>query len=252
MDMNTFFNDMDQDTFDRDSLLAALSLDVIKENIELQIDGSFESSLNFLGIVTDKFNEILQYDRIDEEDKREIKEQVIDFCDDLTSTISNKFDLGINMIFDDYENRLNLLFVLYDFFVLEEYDNVISFLKKYISANKNDLVESLNLPDEDGSDITTIANKKLGMDTAQVAILSHMDDIIEFIRRGDFITAEEFLSMIKESDSAEKMLSYYEESVIIGNFVPVLLNEILGSDYQQGSVSKVRGDLRVYFATGQE
>ena len=128
MEMNDVCTVLEQEAFDRESLLESLSLDVMTDNILLQLDGCFHSTLDYLSIVITKFKTILAYDGIDEEDKSEIKHQIIDFSDTLSQDIANRYNLGVNMVFDDYESHLNLLDTLYNFFILNRFSIVEDFI----------------------------------------------------------------------------------------------------------------------------
>lgn len=245
--VNTFFNETQQDSFDLGSLLNSLSLDVVSDNITLQINGKFDSDIDFLGIATDKFHTILEYDKVEPEIKSELKEQMIGICDRFTGMITDKFNLAPNMLFDDYQNRLNLLETLYHFFVLKEYDNVKTFIISYIEQNKKALIESLRT-EEVEKDITTLANQKRNLSEEDIFILSHEDSIINYIRRGDFITSEEFLATLPDSGEATELLNYLNEGTLAGNFVNVMLNEVLGSDYDNGAITRIRSDIRIHFS----
>ena len=103
MSTHDTINELNQDSLDKESLLASLSLDLMTDSIKQQIDGYVESPTDFLGIVLQKFNVILEDETISQEDKSEVKFQMIDFCQTIITEIANKYNMLINLLEDGYE-----------------------------------------------------------------------------------------------------------------------------------------------------
>ena len=55
MSTHDTINELNQDSLDKESLLASLSLDLMTDSIKQQINGYVESPTDFLGIILQKF-----------------------------------------------------------------------------------------------------------------------------------------------------------------------------------------------------
>ena len=123
MSTHDTINELNQDSLDKESLLASLSLDLMTDSIKQQIDGYVESPTDFLGIVLQKFNVILEDETISQEDKSEVKFQMSDFCQTIITEIANKYNMLINLLEDGYEAHKKLTETIYNFFILNPYEN---------------------------------------------------------------------------------------------------------------------------------
>lgn len=238
---------LETDSVEIQSLMDALSLDMMKDNIINQVYAESLSNTNFLDIVLEKFNVILSNESIDESDRSEIKSQMIDFCDDLVGTICDAFGLGVNMLSDDYISHVNLLSALYDVLVINKYDFVETFFINYIRANSSMLISSLGLTDS-GKDIASIACKKKNMSDSDVAVLSHLGDIITYITNNGLADADEFLTFASSGEvSISDLEGYYADGTICGDFTNNLLNSVVGP-YDSTNFTDLRNNIRIALA----
>ena len=236
--------ELETESVEIQSLLDALSLDMMKDNITNQVYADSPSNTNFLDIVLDKFNVILSDDSIDESDKSEIKSQMIDFCADLVAVISDEFGLGINVLGDDYESHVTLLSALYEVLVMYRYEFVETFFVNYIRANSSMLISSLGLSDS-SKDISTIAYKKKNMSDEDVIILSNLGDIISYITNNGLADCDEFLTFASSGEeSISNLSSYYEDGTVCGDFTNTLLNTVVGV-YDSNNFTNLRNDIRI-------
>ena len=166
-------------------LLDSLSLGVMRNNISQQIKGVISSQQNFLSIVIEKFEQIDK--NIEDNDaRREIQYEIIDFCRGLILEITDLYNLGYDDDLGDSKKVVEILSVLYNFFVLRSKEFVCSFFINYIQREKSTLIKSVEefgSIDEKVSDITTISNEKKNVSSENIWILSHIDSIINFINR---------------------------------------------------------------------
>lgn len=229
-----------------ETLLEALTLDLMKSNIEQQIRYEIPSTTDFLSTVFSKFRLILAMDELDESDKVEMRYQMVDFCDELIGEIADNYELCVNDVSDDYEHKIELLESMYNFFVLNRFHNIEKFLIGHIKFHKNDLIEALGLDDK-SKDITSMANKKKDISKENICILSHITEIIEFIKSGA-ITTDDFFEQVNDGEIFTDMVhNYFQECVLGGDFVSILLNEVLDDAYDSIESSRIRNTVRTAF-----
>lgn len=252
MSMHDTINELNQDSLDIESLLSSLSLDLMTDSIQQQIDGYVESPTDFLGIVLQKFNVILKDEEIEQSDKTEVKFQMIDFCQTIINSIADKYNLFINLVDESYTAHTTLVETLYNFFVLNRYENAEQFLVQYIKNNITSLVEAMDIHDN-GKDVSTMAYKQMNLPKQNIVVLSHVTDIIGYIRRADFIENEDFLNTLDVGEYyVDKLLSYCLDGTVAGNFVQPLLDDALGDDYDNMEFVRIRNNIRIAFSNIDE
>lgn len=244
MDYNTT---LETDKTDLESLLESLSLDLMKDNILQQINYQTTSTTDFMSTIFAKFKVILEQDWIDDDNKREIRFQMCDFCDELILSISNHYNLFINQISDDYESKIEIVNTLYNFFVLNRFDNIERFFIAYINKYKNELIETLDIDDK-SKDITSISNKKKNLSRENVCILSNITEIINFIKNNNTVDPVEFMELINDGEYyTDRLITYYQDAEIAGDYINILLSEVLNDDYDESEISRIRNNIRISF-----
>ena len=237
--------ELEINSLDRENLLESLTLELMTDNIVNQINGDMPSSTDFLSIVVSRFNTILQEDVIEDVDKAEVKHQMIDFCDNLLCIIADDFGIAINMISEDYNTYINTLTTLYNFLILGKYSNVENFLVEYISNNKQELIETLGFV-ERGKDIVSISNRKKNLNKDNIALLSNINAVIDFITTSDIIDYETFMNTIDDGEyHLSNLKELYADGTIIGDFVPTLFSLVIGDEYDNGEFARIRNSIRV-------
>lgn len=231
---------------DRDSLLESLSFDLMSDNIQNQILYNTTSTVDFMDVVKRKFNAILELPEVDDEDRVELKFQMVDFCNDLIGMIANSHNLFINLVSEDYESYMKLLDTLYNFLVLSRYSTVERFLINYINENKLQLIETLDIGDDKRKDITTLSNKKKNINKDNICILSNIDAVIQFIQHGLLVSPLEFIDIVSDGEYyAETLREYYEDGTVVGDFANSLLNCVLSDDYDTSEITRIRNNIRI-------
>ena len=101
-------NVSDYDSYDTDDtdvgdvVFDTLSLDIMTDNINSQINCEIDSDIDFIEIVFGKFNMILENrPNYDDDDVQDLKVQINDFCHDIISRISDKYNLICNFNYMD-------------------------------------------------------------------------------------------------------------------------------------------------------
>lgn len=238
---------LETEGLETESLLSSLSLDLMTDNMMYQIYNQTSSTTDFFHIVRMKFNAIVEDERIDNEDKSNIKYEIVEFCSRLIAEISNVYNIAVNLVSDDYATAISILDTLYNFFVLNKYSNVEKFLINYIKTNKMNLIDTLNINDR-GKDVTSIANRKKNLDKYDVCILSCITEITNFIVNGNFVEPQEFFDYIDDGEIyISSMRRYYEDMTICGNFVNTLLHTMASDGYDGSEVTRIRNSIRTAF-----
>lgn len=241
----TEFSSEDIQMASAEALLDSLSLGVMKNNISQQIKGTISSQQNFLSIVIEKF-EMIDKNVEDPDIRREIRYEIIDFCRDLIMEIVDTYGLYYD---DDYgdSDRVELLCILYNFFVLRGKEFVCTFFINYIQQNKNSLMEAICEKSQIDMDVTTISNEKKNFQKDNIWIVSHINTVIDFIiSRG--VEPDEFLRVINDGDYyVDTLLSYYSQDIIGGDFTSVYMEKYV-DDYNSEYSTEVRNDIRLAFA----
>lgn len=231
---------------DRDSLLESLSFDLMSDNIQNQILYNNTSTVDFMDVIKRKFDTILNMQEVEDEDKVEIKYQMIEFCNDLIGMIADTHNLFINLLSEDYESYMELLDTLYNFFVLNRFVTVEKFLINYINQNKLQLIEAMDIGDDKRKDITTLSNKKKNISKNNIYILSNIDQVIRFIHYSQLVNPMEFIETILDGEYyTEQIKEYYIEGTISGDFTVSLLNSVLSDDYDTSEVTRIRNNIRI-------
>ena len=230
-------------------LLNALGLSLTTDNIRKQITNETSTTVNFLDDVIGKFENYLAEETIEEEDKTEIKLQMIDFCEDLIQQITGEYGLFVNLISDDYKSVLSILNVLYNFFILNRYQSVEDFIILYIEANKEPLSKSIAVDDKH-KDVTTMSNQTKNFDPLDVFVLSNINEIINFIKNNDIIDSQEFIDIINDGEYfVSKINELFNDGTLYGNFVPKILQIVLGAVYDRNEATRIRNSIRTSFYT---
>lgn len=246
------FNTYDTDDTDlEDTVFDTLSLDMMTDNINSQINCELNSDTDFIEIVFGKFNMILENRmNYDEDDVQDLKIQINDFCHDIISRISDKYNLICNFNYmDESLSYMTVLESLYNFFVLDKYSNVENFLIQYISSNSALLAEELNIPTDDIEDITTASNKQRQLDPNIIVVLSHIEDTLDLIRNSYDIDPLTFIDTVDDGGvHVSNIREYVESGELMGDFIRPLLNDVI-TDYSDYSSTKIRADIRTALMT---
>lgn len=244
------FDTYDADDTDLEDLVFdTLSLDIMTDNIRSQINCDIEPYTDFIEIVFGKFNMIIDNKpNYDDDDVQDLKLQINDFCHDIISEISDRYNLICNFNYmDESLSYMTVLESLYNFFVLNKYSNVKAFLIQYIQSHSKELAQSV-ATSTNIEDITTASNKQRQLDADIVTVLSHLDDVIDNIKQYD-INPMTFIDVIDDGGiHVTNIREYVECGELMGDFVRPLLRDVL-TDYSDYSSVGIRASIRTALMT---
>ena len=248
----TEFNPEDIPDTPVEVLLDSLSLGVMRSNISQQIKGAISSQQNFLSVVIDKFEQIDQ--NIEDPDvQREIQMEIIDFCHGLILEITDLYNLGFDDSYSNSKKLIEILTVLYSFFVLRSKEFVCSFFKNYIQKEKNHLIELVGKfgdIDEKVSDVTSISYEKKKISKENTWVISHMDTIINFIMSNE-IDPLDFIETINDGDYyITQLYEYFLDGIICGNFTNQYIANYM-DEYNAKDCIEIRNEIRLSFLSEQ-
>ena len=230
-----------------ESLLDALSLDVVKRNIEQQIDGTISPNRNFLSVVIAKFNAIIE-NKVDPEEINEIKNEMLEFSSHLVAKICDRYRIGIDPVTDDSMEYLDILNNLYKFFVYDKGFYVKTFVLQYIIRNKRSIIESLEI-DSKKTDITSNALRKRNLSNDDVAILSQINEVIDYVKDSVELGPLEFLDVIDDGDYVvNELIDYYTDNILCGDFTHQYVSEVI-DERSSESALQIRNDIRIELST---
>lgn len=223
-----------------DDVLESLSLEVMRDSIYQQIYDELPPNRDFLSIVLNKFNFIIESDELDDEIKALVNTEIAEFCDKIIDYIVGKFDLAYNEISG---KETEIADMLYQFFVMRRSSNTETFVMRYIDENKSAIVEQLGL--EKGSDVVFASLSKKITDPDTIKIVANVDSVINYIT-GLQIPAMDFLDVLSADGEyyTQMMIDYMEEQTIMGNFASEYMHGIL-SEYDSDYASQIRNDIRI-------
>ena len=229
-----------------DSLLESLSLPIMENSIRDQIENGFNTTRDFLDIVLRKFKAIEE--NADDDSKRGIRSEIVDWANDLIHAIVNQYGLGYNNINEEsVDGSLDILETLYHFFVLDKHQNTINFFIQYIDCNKKEIANQMKL-NARGGDITTMANRKKNIPKDNVPILSNLDEVIQYISSEAGISSDEFLDLIDDGDYyIANVISYYNQDMLMGDFYQQYISGEVGS-YADDISMALRSEIRTHLA----
>lgn len=223
------------------SLLEYLSLEVIGLNITQQLDGSLESSRDFLTPALQRY-EFFRANKTEASDIKELDDEIISFCAKIIGAISDRYHIHIDPVTDDSLDYLEIADTLYTFFILYREEYVTNYLIHYILKDGMKIVEAMDLG-QNATDLSTQAYKKLGVDKDTVTIIANINGIIDYIVTEDDFPPEEFLSVVGTGDNCVEVLAdYYQTYVVCGSFGREYLDIVADRTTEQSL--RIRNNIR--------
>ena len=225
-----------------EEILDSLSLELMRDNIYQQIYEELPPNRDFMSVVLDKFNFIIENGEFDDDVKAIVNTEITDFCNKIINYIVDKFDLAYNEL---EGSEKEIAEMMYQFFVVQRPENTKTFMIQYIDENKADIIDQLGL--EKGSDVVFSSLSKKISDPDNIKIIANVDAVINYII-GLQIPAEDFLEILSTDGGyyTQQLMDYMEEQTILGNFVSEYIQGIL-DEYDSDYASQIRNDIRIHF-----
>lgn len=226
--------------YSADELLGTLSLSVMRDNIQSQIDDANTSDRDFLSVVRGKFDVIKEGD-YDSETMSLVNQEIGKFYNEIVTKIIGKFKLVYGSS-DDLEEVAD---TLYNFFVYQRRSNTECFLETYIDENMRSIIEQLGLDKNTDVMTTTTVQKSSDPDAARIA--ANINTVIDYIFSMN-ISSDEFLDVLSSTGDyyVAKMIEYADAGEIDGHYPTLYMKEIM-SEYDSDYASEIRNTLRVNF-----
>lgn len=223
-----------------DDLLETLSLSVMRDNIQSQIDDVNLSDRDFLSVVRGKFDVISEGD-YDSETMSLVNQEINKFYNEITNKIVSKFHL----VYGSSDDLSEVTDVLYNFFVTQRKANTEQFIQSYIDEHMNDIIEQLGLDKLTDSATTSMVQKSSDPNAARIA--ANVNTVIDYIFSMN-ISSSEFLDVLSSEGDyyVAKMIDYADAGEIDGNYPTMYMRGIL-SEYDSDYASEIRNSLRVEF-----
>jgi len=236
-------NPLDLEERTIEDLLESLSLDTVRDSIVGQIRGTIAPNRDFLGIVISKVHTILDT-IVDTGMIREIENDVTDFCQSIMIEFPAVFHICLHPAEEDSLNHLTMLDAMYNFFIIRRESYVRDFLLDYITQNKTIIIDQLGLGLKK-TDVSTLAGKKRDMERDDIAIISSINEVMDYIREDSGVTPDTFFNTIDDGEYyIRTMMDYYANCEITGNFVPTYLDMVLDECCSEAAL-RVRNDIRI-------
>ena len=127
------------------------------------------------------FSEIFEDDTIPQDDLATVTDQFTQICCHIINYINEKFDTDIEIesIMDSSHNLPGITKAMYQFFIVEFYDNILSIMKNYISENLSSLYDNFSELNQKKDVMTGYFKKELSEEMSIIA--SNIYDVTDFI-----------------------------------------------------------------------
>ena len=127
------------------------------------------------------FSEIFEDDTIPHDDLATVTDQFTQICCHIINYINEKFDTDIEVesIMDSSHNLPGITKAMYQFFIVEFYDNILSIMKNYISENLSSLYDNFSELNQKKDVMTGYFKKELSEEMSIIA--SNIYDVTDFI-----------------------------------------------------------------------
>lgn len=225
-------------------LLDTLSLSVMVDNIQSQINDVNISGRDFIEIVRRKFDIIKEGD-FDSETMSQINDEINTFYNKVVNQLVDKF----NLTYSSSEDLGEVAETMYMFFTVQRKANTERFIESYIEEHMDEIVEALEL--RKLNDVMTMKYVRSAGDTDAARIAANINNVIEYIL-GLGISSDEFLDVLSGDGDyyVSKMQEYKDMSEIDGDYPTLYMEEIL-NEYDSDYASQVRNSLRCKFGITQ-
>lgn len=188
--------------FERENIvmLDSLADDLMVENIKEQINQPIVLSINpvnYLDKFDSRYNFLINKYKDNPELVRNLNDVKEKFYFQVNNEIGNKLDIRINT---DSGIDSMLIKCLYEFFILNMRENLITFLFNLITKNKKSLVAEY---EDNRKSIEYVALKKVLKNKIDIVILSNIYDIVTHLVEPEY-DYKDILSIIVDEDPNEK------------------------------------------------
>lgn len=175
---------------------------------------------HFTGLYQD-YSEIFEDENLPQDDLSTVIDQFTQICCHIINYINDKFntDIEVESIMDSSHNLPGITKALYQFFIIELYQNILSIMKNYINENSSSLYENFSELNQKKDVMITYYKKNLSDEMATIA--ANIYDVTDFIfTKLDGSTALSYCD--KENLAAAVIKKLLDESIISNDFLTAI------------------------------
>lgn len=230
-------------SMEMDSLLADLPFDLIKANIQEQIDDPMSNNINYVNVIVEKCDICKEMLGDDEDSIKQVDTALEEFFTSILQSISDRFDIGMDLNeMASSKEIVEIGEVIYDYFIIRYKKNISKYIRNYIKTHKSDLADYY--ADKSTKDVTTLSHKKNIKNPDDLIIIANLPSIINYIVNLD-IDAFDFvdLSANKSNYDANVIKGLITSNRIIGNFVRKYIDVSL--DDHDYLIDEIQTDIKV-------
>lgn len=223
--------------FETELMILDTPVSLIMEHIRSQVERTY-GAINYLNIVTDKFNLIEDQYRDDPETIYKVNDMRIFVYSEVAKIISEYFNVDLNIDYDMPKLVEEIVTDVYEFFIVNIRKTGYRFLLNYIKENKKEIVEALDLS-KPNKDVTTNSVKKK-LKSVDVKIISNLYEVVDYVLSLN-IPDDTFIEYTRNQtildlynrniisgSVSEQVVRYMEENRIVHDIVPDLFIKLKG------------------------
>ena len=127
------------------------------------------------------YSEIFEDENLPQDDLSTVIDQFTQICCHIINYINDKFntDIEIDSIMDSSHNLPGITKAMYQFFILELYQNILSIMKNYINENSTSLYENFSELNQKKDVMINYYKKTLSDEMATIA--ANIYDVTDFV-----------------------------------------------------------------------
>ena len=127
------------------------------------------------------YSEIFEDENLHQDDLSTVIDQFTQICCHIINYINDKFntDIEIDSIMDSSHNLPGITKAMYQFFILELYQNILSIMKNYINENSTSLYENFSELNQKKDVMINYYKKTLSDEMATIA--ANIYDVTDFV-----------------------------------------------------------------------
>ena len=216
-------------------LILDTPVDLIIEHIRAQVERTY-GAVNYLNIVTDKFNEIEDNYGDDPDTISKLNDMRVEVYSLVADIIEEYFDVTLNIDYSIPKEAEEIVIDLYEFFIVNIRKTGYRFLLNYIRENKKEIVEILDLTKQNKDVTTTSVRKKLK--NVDVKIISNLYEVVDYIMDLE-LEDDTFIELtrnqtvlnlynrgILSGSVADEVIRYMKDNRVVNDIVPDLFTKL--------------------------
>ena len=216
-------------------LILDTPVDLIIEHIRAQVERTY-GAVNYLNIVTDKFNEIEDNYGDDPDTISKLNDMRVEVYSLVADIIEEYFDVTLNIDYSIPKEAEEIVIDLYEFFIVNIRKTGYRFLLNYIRENKKEIVEILDLTKQNKDVTTTSVRKKLK--NVDVKIISNLYEVVDYIMDLE-LEDDTFIELTRNQTVlnlynrgilsgavADEVIRYMKDNRVVNDIVPDLFTKL--------------------------